>query len=539
MRKLYILIALLLFAGTALRSQDRDFYAINTIQEIDISFSSNNWRFALDSLRFNGEKMLRATVRINGTTLADVGVRYRSGRAFTPGGRRNGLYLQLDAFRPGQTFAGQRAIDLSSALRDPSLVREVLALELARNYMAAPRANYANVSINGERYGLFVNQEPVGPVLLQRYFGEHDGALYHADTELLGSDQLPAGCLQQALGSLQAEAHTGCYSAGFQLRQGNDYAALGQLAQRLATGKDIGELLNVDAALWMLALNNALVNLYSYSGQYAYNYYLYRSAEGRFEPILGDMNLAFGSYKNTGAVPSDLELEALIQLDPLLHVDNAARPLIRSLLAIDANRKAYLHHLRTLLVEQFAQDRFARRARELQAFIRPALAQDNNRYYSLEEFDRSLLETIGKRSRIPGLTDFMDRRVAWLKTQEVYTILPPAITEVSVEKRERLASEQLAEYRVRARVGDYAKGVRLHYRFEEGHFQYVPMYDDGKHHDGAANDGIYGAAVIPADGAPGASMQYYIAAENVKAVGYSPSRYMFEQYRTTLAELNQ
>lgn len=538
MRKFYLLTALMLLVGSHLRSQQSDFYDINTIQEISIEFPGHNWRYVLDSLRFNGDQLLPATVKVNGKTLPQAGVRYRSGRAFTPGGRRNGLYIQLDAFKPGQTYAGQQAIDLSSALRDPSLVREVLALEMARNYMAAPRANYAKVSINGEAYGLFVNQEPVGPALLQRQFGNSQGTLYHADTELLRGEAAAAGCLNQAYGSLQAEQHTGCYSASFQLRQGKDFTSLELLARRLAEGGRIDDLLNVDATLWMLALNNLLVNLHSYSGQYAYNYYLYRNEEGRFEPIAGDMNLAFGSFKNTGATPSDLELEELIRLDPLLHVDNASRPLIRSLLAVETYRKVYLHHLRTLLVEQFAKGKFNQRAQQLQALIRPVLAQDDNRYYTLEEFDRSLLETIGKRSRIPGLTDFMDKRIDWLKHQEVYTILPPAITEVGVDKREPLATEKLAEFRVHAKVGDYAKLVQLHYRFDEGEFTSIQMYDDGNHYDGAANDGVYGAAVAPAS-AGTTAMQYYIAAENVKATAFSPSRYMFEPYTATLTEVNQ
>ncbi|MBK8428777.1 MAG: CotH kinase family protein [Lewinellaceae bacterium] len=59
----------------------------------------------------------------------------------------------------------------------------------------------------------------------------------------------------------------------------------------------------------------------SYTGNYSQNYYLYKDNFGRFQPVHWDLNLAFGSFKNTGK-GSDLEIEDLQTLDPLLHADN-------------------------------------------------------------------------------------------------------------------------------------------------------------------------------------------------------------------------
>ncbi|MBK7338404.1 MAG: CotH kinase family protein [Saprospirales bacterium] len=46
--------------------------------------------------------------------------------------------------------------------------------------------------------------------------------------------------------------------------------------------------------LWMLAINNVLVNLDSYVGGFAQNYYLYRDSTGIFHPVIWDLNLALG-----------------------------------------------------------------------------------------------------------------------------------------------------------------------------------------------------------------------------------------------------
>ncbi|HMV50178.1 MAG TPA: CotH kinase family protein, partial [Blastocatellia bacterium] len=94
----------------------------------------------------------------------------------------------------------------------------------------------------------------------------------------------------------------------------------------------IETLLNVDVTLWMLAFNNVIVNLSSYTGQHSVNYYLYQDDDGRFYPIVWDLNLAFGSFKNTG-VGSDLKTRDLMQLDPMLHASDPTKPLISVLLA--------------------------------------------------------------------------------------------------------------------------------------------------------------------------------------------------------------
>ena len=105
-------------------------------------------------------------------------------------------------------------------------------------------------------------------------------------------------------------------------------------------------------------------------------------------------------------------------------------------------------------------------------------------------------------------------------------------------RRERFSSQQLAEYRIHAKVEDFANRVRLHYRYgDTGAFMVADMVDDGKHHDGSAGDGVFGAVVSPQSG--NLPLQYFIEAENVKAVSYSPARYMYEQHQTTLAEINQ
>ncbi|MEZ4984853.1 MAG: hypothetical protein R2795_07425 [Saprospiraceae bacterium] len=136
------------------------------------------------------------------------------------------------------------------------------------------------------------------------------------------------------------------------------------------------------------------------------------------------------------------------------------------------------------------------------------------------------------------MVDFMNKRGNWLEGQEVYTVLPPTISEVGVEGRERFSSVMIKEFRVHAKVEGYPKNVYIGYRFNESdRFTIAAMSNDGKTYDKKAGDDIYGVVIQPMEGKD--KVQYFIMAENAKTVGYSPSNYNFTQYTASLSEINQ
>ncbi|RME92897.1 MAG: hypothetical protein D6772_16425 [Bacteroidetes bacterium] len=533
-----ILAILGLFCASLAFGQDH-FFATDQMPEIRLRVEADNWRYLLDSLRYNGTEYLEVDLTVDGTVLPQVGVRYLVDRSFTPGSARNGLVIDLQAFGKDQQYAGHRRIQLSSALRDPSLMREVIAYEIAGKYFPSPRANFAKVYVNEEYYGLFVNVEAVEEAFLEAAYGDSSGALYYANPAI-GSTPAVAGCGSKIYGSLQYEANAACLEHNWDQLQGDSWAPIHQLTKALDQGdiKALENLLDIDATLWMLAFNNVTVNLNSYLGQYANAYYLYQDTDGRFHPILADLNLAFGSFKNDGVSGSDLKTTDLLMLSPNLHLGNDARPLIKVLLGNEFYYKQYLSYYRTILVEQFLSGRFENQIRNLRAQIANAVAMDQNKYYTAAEYEAALSETTGKRSRIPGILSFMDKRAEWLQKQPVYTLLPPEISRVGVRGRERFSRSLLNEFRIYATVTGYPRQVYVYYRFgNDGLFQRQAMANDGEHYDGKANDDIYGVVITPPAGS--SSIQYYLMAENAKTMHFSPTNYYFEQYQTTLSEVNQ
>jgi hypothetical protein len=540
MKNPLLLLALFLLAPLfTLRAQsgDQSFYDPDRIQEVSIQFPFDNWMYLLDSLRFNGNGLLQGTVKINGKTYDNVGVRYEADQPFTPGQLRNSLYIKLDFLDEEQTLEGNSALHFSNALRDPSMVREVLGFEIARSYMPAPRASYARVSINNKPYGLMANVETIGPAFLEKYFGSSNGAFFQA-RPYNQYDNFPENCKKRIYGSLEYEGDSECYLYNFNQLSKGGWEQLIELTRTLNQQPDkIENILNVDRTLWMLAFNNVLINLSSYSGQHSENFFLYQDASGVFQPIIWDLNLCFGSFKNTGQ-GSDLRLKQLQELDPVLHLSNTTKPLISKLLANETYKKMYLGHMRSIVWDFLKSRKYEDRAKELQRLIMEAFVQDPNKFYRYEEFNVSLYTTIGKKSTIPGLVEIMEARTDFLEKSPLISVVPPEISNAHATGRAQFSSKPVEGFHIVAKIDKFPKRVRIMYRFsEDGPFMEAPMNDNGKDGDAEANDGNYTASINPPEGKK--ILEYYIMAENASIMAFDPPDYMWKRHTASLEDLNK
>ena len=93
----------------------------------------------------------------------------------------------------------------------------------------------------------------------------------------------------------------------------------------------------MDKAIWMLAFNNVLVNLDSYS-DFQQNYYLIQDKNGRFNFVLWDVNLAFDGLGK----PAGINMQPAY--DPLAKQDDDRFPLINLVLNNPTYRKIYFAH---------------------------------------------------------------------------------------------------------------------------------------------------------------------------------------------------
>lgn len=523
-------------AGGAGQQMDPgDFYDTDKVRELRLTFKEKNWPDVLDSLRVHGNGLLVCQLQIDGKSFEDVGIRYRGSKSFRTGSKRNAFHIKLNHVIKGQKLQGHKVLKLSNALRDPSMVREVLGYEIARQYMPAPKANYAKLFINEKYFGLFINVEAINDEFLKTHFGSDDNTLVKASSNF--EDEHPQGCKNKVYGSLEYQENAECYPYNFELKSKAGWKDLIELTKDLSDENSVIEKsLNVDRTLWMLAFNNVLVNLNSYTGQGSQNFYLYKDEFGQFNPIIWDLNLLFGSFKNTG-IGSDLTLEQLQTMDPLLHVDNTTKPLINRLLSQPLYRKAYLSHMRTILYDHFVNGAYEERAKELQRLIQIPFFNDQYKFYKGDDFQKSLTTTIGKRSKIPGLVELMSKRARFLKKHPEIAVIPPEIKHVYVMKRKEFQSTPVTTFQIRATVDKLPKRVKLFYRYNaQDAYKQVFMADDGKSNDDQAGDKVFGVTIAPEGDHD--SIEYFILTENAKAISIDPPNYMFTPRKVNLAELN-
>ncbi len=537
--KNYLLVALLslpfFLAAQNPRPSTRDLYDPKSITEVRLQLEEKDWGGTLDSLRITGEAFLAAEATVDGTRYSQAGVRYIGDKSYITGQKRNPVLVKLDHRSEGENYQGYKYLYLSSALRDPSMIREVLFHEIAGKYMPSAKANYAKLYINGEYIGLFVNLELPMEVFQERYFNDSGNLLAH--TRVYAREAEGANCKKNILGSMDYEPDVNCYRANFRILNGDDYAGIQELTRVLnLETKKIPDILEVDEVLWMHALNNVMVNLSSYAGLGS-NYFLYRDAEGRFHPILWDLNLAFGSYKNIGS-GSDIDVRNLYKLDPLLHADNPQRPLISQLMKEPLYKKMYLAHMRQIVDENFANGLYEKRAKELQAQIAVLYSQDPNKEYALDDFQNSLRNTIGKKSKIPGIVELMTKRVQFLKSNADMSALPSTISDVKLESRPKYQSERISTFNVSAQADRFPQRLLIYYRFNKTQpYQSIAMDDDASGGELKAGAKKY-KTVIKAP-ALDAQMEYFIVAENAGAASFHPANYTKAPAVVALNDLNK
>ncbi|MCU0349147.1 MAG: CotH kinase family protein, partial [Saprospiraceae bacterium] len=271
---------------------------------IKISFATDNWNKALDSLKSKGQKdRLVATVEIDGKEYKGVGVRYKGNSSYKNPRKNNKLKLPFNLkanfVHKDQRFeGGYETLKLGNVFMDPSFVRESVSYEIARKYMPAPQSNFAKVYVNGEFIGVYSNTQSVDEKFLDDTFDATDGSFFKCDPEWEEVLPAPAGCMEGEYSSLTYVGdNKNCYGGWYELESKhddgwNDLVGLSKTVSQKPD--DIASTLNVDMTLWMHAFNHVLVNLDSYTGRFSHNFYLYKTPDGLMTPLIWDLNISFG-----------------------------------------------------------------------------------------------------------------------------------------------------------------------------------------------------------------------------------------------------
>jgi hypothetical protein len=500
------------------------FYDVNTIQKIEISFTQSNWDYQMDTAKAGSEGYLMAsTVKVNGVIYDSVGVKYKGNSSYNSTYTKNPLHISLSEYK-NQNYQGVKDIKLSNCFADPSMIREVLAYDILKNYMDCPQSNFAQVYINGNYIGVYSSDESINKSFCASKF-------YSASANsLLKCNPIVNPTTTTKCNLKYINSDSTSYMNYYEVKSTYGWKDLVKLCDTVTNYSSFTEnKIDMDRFIWMLAYNNVLINLDSYTGAFCQNYYLFKDNTQHFNPIVWDLNMAFGGFANIGVSNTSLGSLTVTNMQQLplnIHATDVYWPMINTIMANATYKRKYIAHIRTIFNEYFANNLYVTRANQLQSIIDTAVQSDQNKFFSYTQFQNGLTSNaIFGSNTIPGISVLMNARMAYLQNTAEFQATQPTINSIVSSVLNPVTNSTVT---ITAQVTNTNNNsVFLYYRSTPAiKFFKIQMLDDGAHNDGAAGDNVYGAAM------PITSLQtqYYLYAENSNAGIFSPQRAEHEFY---------
>jgi hypothetical protein len=514
-------LAFFCLAGNKLTSQT--FYSTSSIQKIEVQFSQSNWDYMLDTAKLGKENYIMAQwVKINGVMMDSVGIKYKGNSSFDSTYKKNPIHIELDTYK-NHSYQGYQDIKLGNGYSDPSIIREVLAYDILKNYMHCPQANFAQVYINGNYMGVYSNAESINKKFCSDHFNSSNNIFVKCNPIVLPSTNSKSNLRYIPL------ADSSGYHNYYEMKSDYGWNQLKDLCDSVTNNANsIPNVMDLDRAIWMLAFNDVSVNLDSYSGAFCQNYYLYKDNTGRFNPVVWDLNMSFAGFPHLGVSNSSmasLTIAQLQQLPSAIHNTDQYWPLIKNIMSNNMYKRMYIAHMKTTVNEMFASNYYSTKAAALQAVIDTAVQSDLNKFYSYSQFQNGMTANISVGSySVPGISTLMSSRIAYLQSTADFTYTAPSISGLSVTATPSLNSAVTFTSNI---TNANLNGAYLGYRYSNTNkFTRIPMYDDGLHNDGAGGDNKFGVTFTMT----ASSMQYYVYAENNNAGMFAPERAEHEFY---------
>src|SRR6185503_19306005 len=307
-------------------------YDAGTLRTIFLEFEHADWEQELAAF-YHTDVEVHATLVVDGKSYRDVGVGFRGNNSFTavPEGLKRPLSLAIDSVHD-QSLLGHRSLNLLNANQDPTFLRSVLFLDVARDYIPAVKANFARVVINGESWGVYVNQQTFSREFLQENFKTAGGTRWKSPNNSTGG------------GFSYLDEEIGSYRRWYEIKGADNPAAWRALVRATRILKDtpvdqlqaaLPAVMDVDEVLRYLALDVALVNNDGYWRDGS-DFNLYLNEKGRFLVTLHDANEGFRTGGRAGGAA---------QPEPLTTLDDPNKALRQKLLAVPDWRRKYLLYI--------------------------------------------------------------------------------------------------------------------------------------------------------------------------------------------------
>ncbi len=316
-------------------------------------------------------------VTIDGETFENVGIR-KKGFFGSVDDTKPSLKIRFDKYVDDQAFLTADRLTLNNSIQDESYVRQCLTYDLFRAAgLPASRCNFAQVTVNGENLGVYVNVEGIKKPFIRRHFDDDEGTLFE-------------GTLSDF-----REGWTGTFEQKTNEEEA-DYRAIDAISEALTLddGALLGALesvIDMDQFLSFWAMENMTAHWDGYAGN-TNNYYFYD------DPSSGRVHFIPWGADGTFEVPFMLFEEKMAP-----HSINAAGLLARRLYLHPEGQTMYLDRMQRLLDAHWDEDALEDTIIEMAEVFGPHLFDD---------------EEEQTRDEIQATIDFVDRQTE-LITEEI------------------------------------------------------------------------------------------------------------------------
>ncbi len=437
---------------------DAPLYDPQVLRTVFIDFEDKEWEAELADFN-NTDVEVPATLTVDGKKYPNVGVHFRGMSSFmmVPAGSKRSLNLSLDAVDSKQRLLGYKTLNLLNAHEDDSFLSSVLYSHIARQHMPAPKANFVKVVINGESWGVYANMQQFNKEFLAENFPSTKGTRWKVTGSPMGGGGL------DYLGNNIED-----YKRRYDMKSGEDNKAWKKLIKLCRTLSEtpadeleaaLEPMLDIDGLLWFLALDNALINCDGYWIR-ASDYSLFLDAKDKFHILPHDMNEAFrapmgpgfgfgpggpggpgggpprrGGFgggrpgetrpdgprgeprrpevrqadgdRPNGPRPGDNARPGgpSFDLDPLIGLDDARKPLRSKVLAVPSLRARYLQHVRTIAEESLDWKNLGPVVAQYRSLIAQEIEADTRKLTSFADFQKATADVVAKESNDKAKTE--------------------------------------------------------------------------------------------------------------------------------------
>ena len=394
---------------------DAPLYEAAVLRTFFIELENPNWEAELVAFN-NTDVEIPAKVTVDGKDFTDVGIHFRGNSSFGVGnGYKRSLNLTFDFVHEDQAILGYRTLNLLNANDDPTFLRTVLSLHIARQYLPAPKANLVRVVINGENWGIYASAQQFNKEFLMDNFKTTKGTRW----------KVPQGGGDGVGGFRYVDENVGSYTNVFKIKSKDQpaaWAAVIKLARTLTETPTeqleaaLAPMLDIDGYLRFFALDNAMVNGDGFYTRGA-DYSLYLDPDGRFHLMFYDANEMFsaggggrgggpggpggGGGRGGSGGPT---------LNPLAAQNDATKPIISRILSVPSLRAKYLGYVREIAEKSFDWQTLGPVVKGYRDLISDDVARDTRKLFSTDQFLAGTSD-----EPVPGsLRSFFDQRRAFL-----------------------------------------------------------------------------------------------------------------------------